>query len=219
MDDENIFGDTVQSYSNDLNSTGSPFRKHVLICSNRLNDGCFQKGSSEIQKALFAQKMDHGLTDVKISSVQTLDNCDRGPTAVVYPDNVWYEGLTLEDVPRVVESHLAGDQPVSELTFEPDLPRDFHHIVVCTFLSNCGPEGGGERYKELVKLTSDADNVRVTQSHGCLKECSMGPICCVYPDGDWYAGLTESKAERIAELYTTGGDGPKYRSGTVTRQS
>ena len=215
-DDFNPFGDTVQSYSNRLSADSQPFRKHVLICSNRRNDGCFDQGSQSIKKSFFSRKVNAGLTDVKISSVEHLGYCDRGPTAVVYPDNVWYGNLTTENVPRIVQQHLIDGDPVTELTFDPDLPDDFHHIVVCTFLSNCGPEGGGDRYKELVRATVDADNVRVTQSHGCLKECSMGPVCCVYPDGEWYAGLTESKTKRIADRYAAGDERPAYPSGTVT---
>lgn len=215
MGGDNIFGDTVQSYSNQLASTPQPFRKHVLVCGNRRPDGCLHKGGAEVKSELFAEVVNHDLTDVKISSVQDLGYCEEGPVAVVYPDNVWYKNLTVDDVSQIIQEHLIDDSPVSELAFDPQLPADFHHIIVCTFLSNCGPEGGGNRFRELVELTEEDENMRITQSHGCLKECSMGPVCCVYPDGHWYAGLTESKTEHIAATYTDDSDDSDYRTGSL----
>ncbi len=34
---------------------------------------------------------------------------------VVYPDGVWYGGVTLDDVAEIVERHLAAGQPVDRL--------------------------------------------------------------------------------------------------------
>jgi (2Fe-2S) ferredoxin len=34
---------------------------------------------------------------------------------VVYPDNVWYGGVTVDDVDEIVESHLMNGVPVERL--------------------------------------------------------------------------------------------------------
>jgi len=34
---------------------------------------------------------------------------------VVYPDNVWYGLVTVEDVEEIMESHIEGGSPVSRL--------------------------------------------------------------------------------------------------------
>jgi len=34
---------------------------------------------------------------------------------VVYPEGVWYGGVTPADVPEIVERHLVGGQPVERL--------------------------------------------------------------------------------------------------------
>ena len=44
-----------------------------------------------------------------------LGPCFEGPTVVVYPEAVWYVGVTPADVPEIVESHLAGGIPVARL--------------------------------------------------------------------------------------------------------
>jgi hypothetical protein len=42
--------------------------------------------------------------------------------AVVYPEGVWYSHLTLNDVPLIVEEHLAKGQPVESLRYRPPKP-------------------------------------------------------------------------------------------------
>ena len=37
---------------------------------------------------------------------------------VIYPDNIWYCGVKLTDLPEIVDSHLFGDQPVARLMID-----------------------------------------------------------------------------------------------------
>ena len=39
----------------------------------------------------------------------------KGPTIVVYPEAVWYVGVTPADVPEIVEQHMSGGRPVERL--------------------------------------------------------------------------------------------------------
>ena len=44
-----------------------------------------------------------------------LDQCEHGPNVVVYPDGVWYGGVTEADVDEIVDRHLVGGEPVARL--------------------------------------------------------------------------------------------------------
>ncbi len=40
--------------------------------------------------------------------------CRGGPWMVVYPEGVWYGGVTPERCDRIVSQHLVGGKPVAE---------------------------------------------------------------------------------------------------------
>jgi len=44
-----------------------------------------------------------------------LDACDYGPSMVVYPEGIYYGGVTLSDIPEIIEEHLIKNKPVERL--------------------------------------------------------------------------------------------------------
>ena len=80
------------------------FRHHVFVCENRRPDDdprgcCAAKGSEEIRDAFKAEIHRRGLKgQIRANGAGCLDNCAQGPTVVVYPEGVWYTGVTPDDV-------------------------------------------------------------------------------------------------------------------------
>ena len=66
----------------------------------------------------------HGLTGVRSNAAGCLDACERGVSVVVYPDNVWYGGVTVADVKEIVEEHLIGGRPVERLLMRLPIVRE-----------------------------------------------------------------------------------------------
>ncbi len=97
------------------------FRRHLFICINeRTPDDprgcCRAKGSEAVAEALKKAAHARGLKRiVRVNKSGCLDQCARGITVVVYPEAVWYGGVTLEDVDEIVERHLVGGEPVARL--------------------------------------------------------------------------------------------------------
>ena len=97
------------------------FQRHLFICTNeRAPDdprgSCSAKGSLEVAAALKEKAHACGLKRiVRVNKAGCLDQCARGVTVVVYPDAVWYGGVTLADVDEIVEKHLQGGEPVRRL--------------------------------------------------------------------------------------------------------
>jgi (2Fe-2S) ferredoxin len=95
--------------------------RHVFICTNRREPGnpkgdCASKGSEEVREAFKRLLSERGLKGrIRANAAGCLDQCARGVTVVVYPEQVWYGGVKVEDVPEIVEQHLIGDVPVERL--------------------------------------------------------------------------------------------------------
>lgn len=95
-------------------------RKWVFVCLNeRAADhprgSCNGRGAARVFETLREESGRQGLTDVKVVATGCLEACMVGPVVYVAPDDVWYGGVTVEDVPELVRSHLAEDEPLELL--------------------------------------------------------------------------------------------------------
>jgi len=97
------------------------FETHIFVCGNQRPVGhprgcCDPSAKAELQK-LFKQKLaERGLKGrVRANQSGCLDQCEHGPNLVVYPEGIWYGGVTLTDVDEIIESHIVGGKPVHRL--------------------------------------------------------------------------------------------------------
>ena len=96
-------------------------KRHVFVCINQRPPnhpkGCCQsKGSIEIAQALTEAIEANGLSDhTALAGATCLGPCTLGPTVVVYPEGVWFQGVKAEDVAQIVEEHLKNGRPVERL--------------------------------------------------------------------------------------------------------
>lgn len=84
-----------------------PYQKIVFVCVNRREPGevcCAQRQSEAIAASLKERIKALGLSRaVRVSKSGCQDVCAKGPNVMVFPDYVWYHGVTPADVERIVE--------------------------------------------------------------------------------------------------------------------
>jgi NADH:ubiquinone oxidoreductase subunit F (NADH-binding)/(2Fe-2S) ferredoxin len=93
------------------------YRMHLMLCAGT---GCVSSGSYEIKKALEQELQKRGLTH-EVSVVMTGCNgfCAQGPVMVVQPDEIFYQRLSVKDIPHLVEEHMLKGRPVERLMYTP----------------------------------------------------------------------------------------------------
>ena len=97
------------------------FDRHVFVCTNHREPGssrqsCTLNGKSELHVMLKQKAEAAGLKGrVRVNKAGCLDQCEHGPTVVVYPEQVWYGFVKVEDVDAIVREHLVGGRVVERL--------------------------------------------------------------------------------------------------------
>ncbi|MHC4234362.1 MAG: (2Fe-2S) ferredoxin domain-containing protein [Planctomycetota bacterium] len=115
------------------------FERHVFVCTNQRDSShprgcCSAQNSAAIVEAFRAALAARGLIDkVRANKSGCLDQCEHGPTVVVYPEQVWYGFVRTEDVEEIVNKHIIGGRPVERLM----LPDE------CLNTTRCPHRGAG----------------------------------------------------------------------------
>ena len=97
------------------------FTHHIFVCCNQRPSGsprgcCNPDGSDALRNSFKAEVQKRGLSaSVRANYAGCLDQCELGPTVVIYPQAIWYGGVKLEDVPRIIEETIIGGRIVEDL--------------------------------------------------------------------------------------------------------
>ena len=104
------------------------FQRHVFVCINERSADhprgcCKAKGGVDVRDRLKSELSKRGLSKtIRANNAGCLDQCEHGVSVVVYPEQVWYGGVTVDDIPEIVEKHLIGGEVVSRLLM-PEQPH------------------------------------------------------------------------------------------------
>ena len=85
-----------------------PYKCHVFVCVNDRGgerQSCADSGSKDIRLALKEAVKSKGWTkpDVRVSQSLCQGICSEGPNVMIYPQNILYNGVTIKDIPSIVD--------------------------------------------------------------------------------------------------------------------
>ncbi|TET25525.1 MAG: NADH-quinone oxidoreductase subunit NuoF [Candidatus Aminicenantes bacterium] len=93
------------------------YRLHLMVCAGT---ACVANHSFEIKAALERELQKQELEN-EVLVVPTGCNgfCERGPLLVVKPDNIFYQQLSVKDIPYLVEEHFVKGRPIKKFMYTP----------------------------------------------------------------------------------------------------
>ena len=185
------------------------YRANLLMCAGT---GCVACGTPKVKDALKEELEKKGLADeIKVVLTGCNGFCAEGPVMLVYPENIFYQKLTVEEVPKLVEEHFLKGRPYEKLMFkEPekrtaitlmnDIPFFKHQVL--RVLRNKGmidPESMDEYIardgyiaagKALTEMTSE-DIIKVIKDAGIRGRGGAG-----FPTGLKWEFASKSQADQ-----------------------
>ncbi|MHC4389062.1 MAG: (2Fe-2S) ferredoxin domain-containing protein, partial [Planctomycetota bacterium] len=102
------------------------YRAQLLICAGT---GCVSNRSFKVRDALVSEIEKRELSgEVQVIATGCQGFCAQGPIMIVQPDGIFYQMLTVDDIPLLVEEHLVKGRPVEKLMYvpskgEPPIPK------------------------------------------------------------------------------------------------
>jgi (2Fe-2S) ferredoxin len=98
--------------------TDDIWERHVFVCTSGEWCATVDGDGLGVHVRLKRAVKQAGLKDrVRVNHAGCLDQCGHGPMIVVYPEAVWYWGVTADDVDEIVREHLIGGRPVERLRY------------------------------------------------------------------------------------------------------
>ena len=96
-----------------------PYSRHILVCTGSFCSPDRRGWAlySQLASLLERENLLFGPTRVKRGETPCLGVCSGGPIVVVYPEGVWYGGVTPELLERIVVEHLKNGRVVEEAVF------------------------------------------------------------------------------------------------------
>ncbi|MBW3540299.1 MAG: (2Fe-2S) ferredoxin domain-containing protein [Planctomycetes bacterium] len=97
------------------------FTHHIFICANTRPPGhprgcCDPEGTDALREAFKSEIKRRKLGPlVRANKSGCLEQCEHGPTIAIYPQALFYGGVTVADVPRIIEETVIGGRVLHDL--------------------------------------------------------------------------------------------------------
>lgn len=102
------------------------FTHQIFVCGNarepsHKRGSCDPSGGQELKDAFKKELKQAGLGSLcRANHAGCLDQCEHGPTVVIYPQGIWYGSVGLADVPRIVARTVVHGEILEDLLIADD---------------------------------------------------------------------------------------------------
>ena len=88
----------------------APYEKQIFVCTNDRKGekpSCGDNNGEAVFNELRRIAKERGLHPrIRVAQAKCLGKCGMGTNIMVYPDNVWYHGVSVADVSVLAEKYL-----------------------------------------------------------------------------------------------------------------
>ncbi len=90
----------------------------IAVCGG---PGCLANQCLEVRDAFINEIAAKGLTDkVDVRTTGCHGFCECGPIALIYPQEIFYQGLSIDDIPEIIEETIINNKTVDRLLYTDD---------------------------------------------------------------------------------------------------
>ena len=98
------------------------YRMNLMLCTGT---GCVSNKSFDLKVAIEDELAKHDLQDeIQVVPTGCQGFCAQGPIILVQPEGLFYQLLTVKDVPHLVEEHFLKGRPVEKFMYKPSEESD-----------------------------------------------------------------------------------------------
>ena len=87
-----------------------PYSKQIFVCTNDRKGekpSCGDHQGEAVFTELRRVAKERGIhPNIRVAQAKCLGQCSIGVNIMVYPDNVWYSHVRVEDIPEIIEKHF-----------------------------------------------------------------------------------------------------------------
>ena len=92
----------------------TPYERHLFVCVT--GKTCPGRGSEQVLALLRQKAKAAGITDrIRVNKSGCLNQCAAGPVMVVYPEGIWYSGVSANDVDEIFTKTVLRGEVIERL--------------------------------------------------------------------------------------------------------
>ncbi len=96
-----------------MQSQKVPYEKQIFVCTNDRKGekpSCGDQNGEAVFQELRRIAKERGLHPrIRVAQAKCLGQCSTGVNIMIYPDNIWYKGIKLENVEEFASTHLKSN--------------------------------------------------------------------------------------------------------------